>query len=316
MTNRITKAFKSIFLEGNFHRIWQILLKSPLVHFLAWLHNLWSPSIRRSRVQLAKNLQLSEVQKKILNDLNQNGFASADSLFDISDLSPLESYLSKKAKQVEKAKLEQLSNHKDFWVRLSDSDFIQGMTTEHPLVKLSLKKEVLEVIAGYFKRAGFLEYLLLTYSVPSHQPLKASQLWHQDHDNNRMLKLFFYLSDVESEADGPFTLLPKKANSLIKNSFFPRHLPDAEVNSQFPLTQAVKIHGRQFSAFLVDTSVCYHMGSRVAEGHSRLMSTSLYVTLPKAYWGPVKDFIHSKTSLSPLQEAAIKSSYSASDTGR
>jgi hypothetical protein len=128
-----------------------------------------------------------------------------------------------------------------------------------------------------------------------------------------MLKLFFYLSDVQTVEDGPFTLLPKEARNRIQNSFFPRHLPDEEVNSQYPLSQAVQIKGRKFSAFLVDTSVCYHMGSRVSAGHSRLMSTTLFVTLPKAYWGDVKNFVKPAGPLSPLQMAAVNGQASPTD---
>jgi hypothetical protein len=179
------------------------------------------------------------------------------------------------------------------------------MTTDHPLVQLSLKEEILKVIAAYLGQAPFLEYILLTYSLPSKQPLKSSQLWHHDHDNHKMVKLFFYLSDVNSVEDGPFTLLPKEANSKIPNSFFPKHLSDKAIESTYSLHNAVQIKGLKFSAFLVDTSVCYHMGSRVAEGHSRLMSTSLYVTLPKAFWGPVKGFVTVTKPLSDLQMAAI-----------
>jgi hypothetical protein len=179
------------------------------------------------------------------------------------------------------------------------------MSTKHPLVRLSLKQQILEVIGGYLESAPYLEYILMTYSVPSGQPLEASQLWHHDHDNHRMLKLFFYLSDVDEVADGPFTLLSKEANGFIKNSFVPRHLPDAEVDNQYSLSKAVQIKGKKFSAFLVDTSVCYHMGSRVAEGHSRLMSTSLYVSLPKAYWVTPKPFVKVEDSISDLQKAAV-----------
>lgn len=306
MPNRITKALKSIFVERNFHRIWQILLKSPLADTLAFLHGLWSPNILRSRLHLAEQVTLSDTQKQILSDLNENGFALADSLFDYKDFSPLEFYLTEKLEKIAEAKECQLNTQKNFWVRLSDSDFAHGVTMDHPLVQLSLKTEVLEVISRYLKHAPFLEYILLTYSLPSTQAPKASQLWHQDHDNNKMLKLFIYLSEVKSDADGPFTLLPKTADSVIRNSFFPKHLHDSEIESQFPLSEAIKVKGQRFSTFLVDTSLCYHMGSRVAEGHSRLMSTSLYVTLPKAYWGSVKNFVQPTGPTTPLQKAAIE----------
>ena len=305
MLERYSKIFKNIFIDGNFHRIWQILTKSPLIHVLAWAHRLRSPGIYSARKKLFQALHLSQQQTETLNLLKNQGYARVDHLFSDKDFQVLNDYLSEKQKALEQAKTQQLVQTKDFWVRLSDSDLAQGMTTEHPLVALSLKKDLLEIVTSYLGSAPFFEYVLLTHSTPSKSPLKSSQLWHQDHDNDRMIKFFVYLSDVNSIEDGPFTLLPKTANEKIKNSFFPKHLSDEAVEKDYSLAQKVEIKGQKFSAFLVDTSKCYHMGSRVLEGHSRLMSTSLFVTLPKAYWGPVKGFVKPTRVLSELEKFAV-----------
>ncbi len=303
--SRAAKALKSIFIDGNTYRIWQIIFKSPLIGLFAFLHGLAKPRLKKFRRELLNSTALTETQKKIVNELNEKGFSRVDALFSPEDLKPLESYIADKTSQVSQAKEQQLSTHKDFWIRLSDTDFTQGMTTQHPLVQLSIKPSVLQTIGAYLKSAPYLEYILLTYSLPSVQPYKASQLWHHDHDNDRMLKLFFYLTDVEDVADGPFTLLPKEANRVIPNSFIPKHLSDELVNSYYPLSKSVQIKGKKFAAFVVDTSVCYHMGSRVAEGHARLMSTSLYVSIPKAYWGQLKPFVKIDGSVTDLQKAAL-----------
>jgi len=308
MSSRSLKALKAIVLGGGFHRIWQILMKSRLVHLSAFLHGLLKPNIKKARLALYEQQQLASTELELVKELNQHGFARVDTLFSPEDFAPLRSYLEEKLRSVAQAKSNQLVHTKDFWVRLSDEDLKKGMTEDHPLVRLSLKENLLRVVSGYLQQAPYLEYILLTFSQPSPQPLKSSQLWHQDHDNDRMIKFFVYLSDVNKTDDGPFTLLSREANGSIRNSFFPRHLSDSEVEGQYPLKHAVQIKGPRFSAFLVDTSVCYHMGSRVAEDHSRLMSTSLYVTLPKAYWNQIRPFVRSTQHLSPLANAAIDSS--------
>jgi len=314
--SRTLKAFRSIFFDGNFHRIWQIINKSPLVHIFAEAHRIWRPEVQRARIRAFESLELNQTQTQIVDQLKKNGFAVVNELFSPSDFTGLAEYLDEKIRGLEKAKSQQLVHTKDFWVRLSDSDFSDGMTTDHPLVQLSLKKDLLGVVAGYFGELAFLEYILLTYSLPSSSPLKSSQLWHQDHDNDRMIKFFIYLSDVEKNEDGPFTLLPKEAQKKIKNSFFTRHLSDTEVQNSYPLSQSVQIKGRKFSAFLVDTSVCYHMGSRVSEGHSRLMSTSLYVTLPKSYWGKIKNFVRATRPLEPIEQAAVEANFCPEESSR
>lgn len=301
---RYFKILKNIFYDGNFHRIWQILLKSPLSHILFLIHACFRPKLYFTRKLLANSHELSSVENKILSELCKNGFANCDALFSNQDFASLEQYLQEKKNELKSSELNQSVHTKDFWVRLSDSDFAKGMTTDHPLINLSLNESLLRTISSYLGSAGFLEYVLLTYSTPMKSELKSSQLWHKDHDNDRMIKFFIYLSDVETTSDGPFTLLPKTENVEIKNSFFPKHLSDEKIGPH--IKNKIEITGKKWTSFLVDTSQCYHMGSRVSDGHSRLMSTSLFVRLPKAYWGPLKQFVRKTKDLSPLQSAAVK----------
>ena len=39
----------------------------------------------------------------------------------------------------------------------------------------------------------------------------------------------------------------------------------------------------RLSAFAVETSRCLHMGSRVAQGHERLLFTATYTTAPRVF---------------------------------
>ena len=56
--------------------------------------------------------------------------------------------------------------------------------------------------------------VLLTLSRPTeNQPLSYSQLWHLDHDDKRVCKLFIYLTDVRDTADGPLTFIPARNRS-------------------------------------------------------------------------------------------------------
>ena len=51
--------------------------------------------------------------------------------------------------------------------------------------------------------------VLLTLSQPTeNKPLSYSQLWHLDHDDKRVCKLFIYLTDVRDTKDGPLTFIP------------------------------------------------------------------------------------------------------------
>jgi hypothetical protein len=281
--NRAIRAFKLIFFQGNFHRIWQILNKSPLISIVSLLKKTFYFGLWKKRTLALKQFPLDAEQTNLLKYLNENGYVRVDSLLSADDFIGLKKYLEQKLAKLETEKSHQSTHTKDFWFRLSDSDLSHGMTSSNPIAEISLKPTILTVASHYLAQAAFLQSVLLTYSVPSEGELKASQLWHQDHDNDRMLKFFIYLSDVTSPESGPFTLVPRRPSSRIKNSFFPRHISDNEIQKFIQPDEVIQLKGKQWSAFLCDTSRCYHMGSRVAAGHSRLMTTSIYLGLPSVY---------------------------------
>ena len=93
-----------------------------------------------------------------------------------------------------------------------------------------------------------------------------------------MFKLFIYCSDVNDEQDGEFTFIPKDVSLGVRNSFFPGRITDEEMTRQGKLHAARSIKGPAGTAFYIDTRGCYHLGSRVAMGHTRIAFIANYVT--------------------------------------
>ena len=304
MNTRAAKALKNILVEGNTHRIWQIANKSPLTHVFAWAgRQLDSGTFKRRKDALPKNTdpKIQALQK----ELEQNGYVSVNSILSSALIQEVDTHVQNLHRKSKELESKQVVHTKDFWNRLSDEDLKGGLTTSHPFVKISLQQEILQLVGNYLGHAPWLEYVLLTQSLPSKKPLRSSQLWHRDHDNDRMAKMFIYFTDVNNDDDGPFTFFPRPPSEKIKNSFFDKHLSDAEVSQYIPIDSCTKMTGAKWTAFICDTSKCYHMGSRMAEGHERLMLTSLYITLPAPYPTSGKGKIGITTELSPLQRIAI-----------
>lgn len=300
---RFKNAFRAIFLEGNTLRFWQILNKSPLYPFLSWLRRLKSQSVIQRRKTYLGDGE-TRFQDKLQN-LRQHGYVMVDDLLPQNLLKDIEAYVEKLIEQKNEIRKEQTIVNKDFWVRLSDHDLNQGLTSENPMVRLSLFEDILQLAGAYVGQAPYLDYVLMTLSEPNAQPLKASQLWHVDRDNDRMIKFFVYFSDVMETGDGPFTFFPKAESKAIKNSFFLSHMDDQMLQKSISLDRCKQMKGRKWTAFMCDTSVCYHMGSRVEAGHHRLMLSCLYVGLP--YVSPVQptDKFQIAGPLSPLQKATL-----------
>jgi hypothetical protein len=196
--------------------------------------------------------------------------------------------------------------HKTIWNYLSDLKYANAKPDESdPLVQYALSPAILNIVGSYLGETPWLRYLILTESVYQPGDITHSQKWHLDFDDARMVKLFVYLSDVLTAADGPFKLMGVDASQRVRNSFIRRHLNDSEVFSAVSENDVVDIMGPSLSSFLVDTSRTYHCGSRLMQGHSRLLYTALFTGFPSVYPGQTVDTFSASPSASELTRRVL-----------
>src|SRR5207247_904873 len=91
----------------------------------------------------------------------------------------------------------------------------------------------------------------------------------------------------------------------IKAPFFLRHLEDREVFNHVQSNAATQMTASKLTSFLVDTGACYHMGSRVAPDHTRLMYTALYTSYPFIFPEAKENNFTIVGPVSPLQRMAL-----------
>ena len=181
--------------------------------------------------------------------------------------------------------------YKTIWNYLSDKlDAEGGISDSSPLVRLALLSPVVRIVANYLGELPWLRYTLVTESVYQPGEPDYSQKWHLDFDDERMVKLFAYFTDVRDADDGPFELLDSTASAGLRNSFVRAHLDDSAVFRKLDRGSICSILGSRFTLFLADTHRVYHCGSRMAEGHSRLLYTALYTAYPSIYPGAKSAF--------------------------
>ena len=137
--------------------------------------------------------------------------------------------------------------------------------------------------------ASLVDYVLLSYSRYAGDNLASSQLWHRDHDDIRVIKLFSYLTDVEQDGDGPFTFLPKQSTNKFGFPFIGNDFADDQVFEKVPRSDIKVMKAPRLSSFMVDTAKCLHMGSRMAPGHPTPFSyTATFFAFPRMYPGAKK----------------------------
>lgn len=246
---------------------------------------------RAKRVALLKQLPTRPEWAEASRKLAEDGYVDVSGLVDRSLAEAVASFADAKVNRLNELVGQQKERHKSFWVSLLDEDLIGGaFATDHPFVRYALQPAALRIIGDFMRDLPQLSDVLLTLSQPTpNQALSYSQLWHLDHDDKRVCKLFIYLTDVQNTSDGPFTFIPAGPSKPFRNTL-KSHMSDATVFAKTGPDAVKEMIAPRLSAFIVNTARCLHMGSRILSDHNRLLYTATYIQQPRIYPEPPTRF--------------------------
>jgi hypothetical protein len=240
----------------------------------------WREKLERRR--LGRRSAIDPMVAARAEQLQTEGYAMVDELVDRDVLGALARDADEKLGCVDQLERQQRQSHKGFWVSLLDGETHEAFSSDSVYVRFALQPRVVQLVTAVLGELPLLSYVLLTLSREGRQSLSYSQLWHRDHDDVRVLKLFTYLTDVLDDGDGPFTFLPGPAADTV--GFTVRsHVPDTRVFSRIDASSVRVMKAPRLTTFVVETSRCLHMGSRMAPGHRRLMYTATFLTAPPMF---------------------------------
>lgn len=164
-----------------------------------------------------------------------------------------------------------------------------------PFLRFSLSRELLGVVNRYLGMLAKFRAFWLQATIPVGAGIVpyASQRWHADPDDRRLVKVFLYLSDVDETA-GPFTYIRFTHSGGRWRRLFPyhpkkgRHPESAFIERMIPPEDIVTATGKAGAIIFCDTSGI-HRGGHATAKH-RLMYTGVYTTaasaLPTRYGYP------------------------------
>jgi hypothetical protein len=246
---------------------------------------------RAKRIELLKTLPAKPEWTEASRKLGEEGYVDVTSLLDRGLAEAVASVADSKVSRLDELKGKQQLGHKSFWVSLLDEDLVDGaFSTEHPFVRYALQPGVLRIMGDFMHELPQLSDVLLTLSQPSeNKPLSYSQLWHLDHDDKRVCKLFIYLTDVRDTKDGPLTFIPAPSSKPFRNTV-KSHMSDEKVFSRVDRSAVKEIVAPRLSSFIVNTARCLHMGSRILSDRTRLLYTATYIQPPRMYPEPPARF--------------------------
>ena len=216
--------------------------------------------------------------RQLYDELQRSGFVRADTLVDTGILAKLQFLVDSRLASRPQGHTAQLSGRKDFWQMMMTAE---DLHENSPLVRHALTPAIIDIITAYLGEVPYLSRLELVESKPTEGKWKVSQLWHRDYNDRKMVKLFTYFSDVDSDQQGPFTFLP--ADAVESGPRFPVHKTDEQMSRFGQLDKVRKVLGPRGTSFLIDTHRCFHCGSRILDDSSRIAYIATYTSSTPYY---------------------------------
>ena len=248
---------------------------SPVRHLRRAAHRALHPIQRRERVQAGRRLEekLSPELAATVEELRRVGVASFNAHLDPALLAELDTYyrevIAPRAETAEGSK-----SHRHFF----DLNRPEDWSADNILVRFAMQDSVLAAAAAYLQTAPFFQIVKVLESRGIKQDKwESSQLWHLDYADSRAVWLWVYLTDVNTPDDGPYTYLPVEPSKQVNNDFFPRRIRDEEIEETDLKQKVQQVMGPRLTAFLVDSTSIYHMGSRLPLGRRRCIYSASFI---------------------------------------
>jgi hypothetical protein len=228
--------------------------------------------------------QLGSFQLRLVDDLRRDGYSAVPFGELFPDPALWDDVAAQGRRFIEAAERtvaegeEAADRKKSFLIRSSRQE---AAGDGHPWLSASLSSPLLAVANAYLGMWSKLQYVDLWYSIP--QPATAqraeSQLWHRDHNDRQLLKVFLYLVDVD-EATGPFEFVAGSQPGGRHEQAWPwwpgptRRIPDEDLRNRIPAGDVRTFTGEAGTMLFCNTSGLHRGG--YATARPRVLATSTY----------------------------------------
>jgi hypothetical protein len=157
------------------------------------------------------------------------------------------------------------------------------LTLDDPWLRLAVSTRLVDVVNTYLRLWTKLTYLDQWYTVPggSEAERAGSQRWHRDYNDQYLVKVFVYMTDVD-EGSGPFEYVPGSARGGPYEHEWPweplgESYPDPEEFAQrIPASAARTLTAPAGTMILCNTSG-FHRGGFATE-RRRILGVANYVS--------------------------------------
>jgi hypothetical protein len=154
---------------------------------------------------------------------------------------------------------------------------------DSPYMRFALSDEVVQPVTDYLGIVPILNSIDVWYSFHGGGEAKSSQLWHLDRADVKQVKVWIHASDIDAPS-GPLTVLDAAASEdladRVSYDFYSSYrISDEQVREAAGDSGLVSFSGPTGTVDFVDTSRCFHFGSRVQKGApARRIFVAQYLT--------------------------------------
>lgn len=189
-------------------------------------------------------------------------------------------------KRLDQTDVEALSRKgKQFMLPLVEQS---SLDRESPLLRLAVRPDVLAAVASYLGTAPLLTNINLYLSRSADRELISSQLFHCDADDTRQVKIFVLCSEVTHE-NGPLMIMDAADSEELRERVGYRYkdrVTDEQASAAVGERELVAVKGRPGTVCFVDTSRCFHYGSRVESDAAPRLAAMLQYLTPHSFMLP------------------------------
>lgn len=157
-----------------------------------------------------------------------------------------------------------------------------------PFLRLALRPDVIAAVSSYLGIVPVIAHLNVYYSEAGSDEARSSQLFHCDADGTAQMKIFVLCSEV-TPAHGPLTLLDARASRALRQRLgyhFGGKVKDKRLAGLASPADHRPILGPAGTVCFVDTTQCFHFGSRVEQGVGPRLVLMIQYLAPSSFMLP------------------------------
>jgi Phytanoyl-CoA dioxygenase (PhyH) len=269
----------------------------PLLNAQYYLYRDWLRNPRSRRLCELQRPALNACQRRVVDDLMRGGiaFAHVDELVGDRELqrelgAMVDAFVKSDSVRNLVQRRRTASNMpvaKEYLVRLFPKE--ATISGGHPLLRFGIHSRMLDAVNSYLQLWSRLNYTDVWYTMelnPAH-PRVGSQRWHRDPEDETMVKVFLYFSDVD-EGAGPLEYIPGSCIRGPHGDLWRKkgnrgqlYVEQGQVEERFPASNRALATGPAGTIVFCDTSGLHRGGHATTK--SRIFATWCYVT-PASLW--------------------------------